>query len=107
MGRMKTILSISTLFVSVFSLVLLVYPIQASALPINKCIRIIKSNVGSETLVNRCNVCMKTKIERKRPGNSGSVPTMRDYTMPSGSHQPLPFKGPGGTRIVAEFPCKG
>ena len=79
----------------------------AIALPINKCARIIKNTVGSETLLNRCDTCMQIKVERRRPGNSGAAPTMRDYTMPQGSSQPLPFKGPGGTRIVAEFPCKG
>ena len=86
---------------------ILIVSSAASALPINKCARVIKNSVGSETLLNRCDTCMKIKIERKRPGNSGAPPTMRDYTMPSGSAQPLPFKGPGGTRIVAEFPCKG
>ena len=80
---------------------------KANAIPVNKCARIIKSSVGSEILVNRCDVCMKIKVERKRPGNVGAVPTMRDYTMPAGSKQPLPFKGPGGTRISSESACKG
>ncbi|MCK5167224.1 MAG: hypothetical protein KAQ66_07885 [Rhodospirillaceae bacterium] len=93
-------------FFSLFSAVLF-FVTSASALPINKCARIIKNSVGSETLLNRCDACMKIKVERRRPGNSGATPTMRDYTMPQGSSQPLPFKGPGGTRIVAESPCKG
>lgn len=104
---MKPILGIIEIIGVTAVMGMLVIASGASALPVNKCSRIIKSSVGSETLLNRCDVCMKIKVERRRPGNSGAAPTMRDYTMPRGSKQPLPFKGPGGTRIVAEFPCKG
>ncbi len=80
---------------------------NAQALPLNKCARIIRSNAGTETLINRCKECMKIKVERTRSANTGSPPTLRDFTMMPGANQPLPFRGPGGTRIVIEFPCKG
>lgn len=79
----------------------------AQALPINKCARIVRSNAGTETLINRCDTCMKIKVERRRSANTGSPPSLRDFTMLKGASQPLPFRGPGGTRIVNEFPCKG
>lgn len=104
---MKAILQFS---IMIFALAVVVFSVSAqyaSALPVNKCSRVIRNQVGSETLINRCDKCMKIKVERRRPGNIGAAPTMRDYTMPRGSSQPLPFKGPGGTRIISEFPCKG
>ena len=80
---------------------------SAEAISLNKCVRVVRGQVGTETLINVCTVCYKAKVERQRPGGDGNVPTMRDYTLLPGAEQPLPFKGPGTTRIVAEFPCKG
>lgn len=60
-----------------------------------------------ETLANACNVCMTAKVERRRPGNEMGTPTMLDFNLPAGSRQPLPFYGPGVTRIIGESPCPG
>ena len=81
-------------------------PGEAHAVPLNHCIKIIRDpQVGRETLVNTCNQCLVAKIERRRPGNEIGTPNMRDFNMPGGTSQPLPFMGPGSTRIMSEAPC--
>lgn len=79
----------------------------AEAMSINRCVRLARDGVGNETLVNICSACVVAKVERRRPGNDSRTPTMRDFTIPTGSQQPLPFRGPGKTRILSETPCEG
>ncbi len=79
---------------------------KAVAVPINKCALLQRNSVGPDVLMNRCAVCMQIKVERRRP-TSGTAPTMRDYTLPGGARQPMPFKGPGSTRVLSEYACKG
>lgn len=79
----------------------------AQALPMNRCIRVVRDpQVGRETLVNRCNTCMVAKVTRQRPGNASGTPTLRDFTLLPGNQLLLPFRGPGQTRIT-EAPCAG
>ena len=79
---------------------------EALAVPLNHCIKIIRDpQVGRETLVNTCNQCLIAKVERRRPGAEIGMPNLRDFNMPGGTSQPLPFMGPGSTRIMGEIPC--
>lgn len=77
----------------------------AYALPVNRCIRVVRdAQVGRETIVNMCTVCMVAKVARQRPGNASGTPTLRDFTLFPGNQLLLPFRGPGHTRIT-EIPC--
>lgn len=79
---------------------------KAHAIALNKCTRIVHNpQVNRETLVNACNQCVVARIERRRPGTGLGTPSMRDYTLPAGARQPLPFMGPGKSRITSETPC--
>lgn len=92
--------------VSVLSLLgVLVSVSVAEAIAINRCVRIVRDQVGRETLVNTCNACVLARVERRRPGNPNNPPNLRDYTIPQGSKQPLSFRGPGKTRILSEVDC--
>ncbi len=66
------------------------------------CIRL---QVGEtrKVLLNVCPACRTIKVEHKRPG--AATPIFRNYTMGPTSRLPLPFRGPGRTRIVAEGAC--
>lgn len=78
----------------------------ANAIAINKCIRLIRNpQVGSEIIVNTCRKCMTAKIQRKRPGGVTGTPTQREFNLQPGTQLPLPFRGPGQTRIKREAPC--
>ena len=77
----------------------------AEAMPINRCARMLRDAAGRETVLNACETCIIVKVERHRPGQNLGTPNQRDYIIPSGSHQPLPFRGPGLTRIVSEGTC--
>ena len=80
---------------------------QAHAMAINRCTRIVQNNVGRESVVNICKQCVKVSLERRRPGKNPGVPSMREYNIPAGSRLPLPFLGPGVTRIMGESECGG
>lgn len=69
-----------------------------------QCVHILRQG-NYEVMVNRCNVCMVTSIFRSRPGNE--VPVNREYNVQARSDFPVPFKGPGSTRIKSERPCPG
>lgn len=71
-----------------------------------RCVKIVRDpQVNRETLVNTCAKCVLAKVERKRPGSASDTPSMREYTMVPGARQPLPFMGPGSSRITGELPC--
>ena len=78
----------------------------ASAIAINRCVRIVRDpQVNRETIVNTCKICRTVKVSRQRPGSATGVPTMRDLTLLPGTSQLLPFRGPGSTRIHSDAPC--
>jgi len=77
----------------------------AEAISINRCARMLRDAAGREIILNACESCIKVKVERHRPGQNLGTPNQRDYIIPSGSHQPLSFRGPGLTRIVSEGAC--
>jgi len=77
----------------------------AEAMSINRCARMLRDGAGRETVLNACETCIIVKVERHRPGQNPGTPNQRDYIIPSGSHQPLSFRGPGLTRIVSEGVC--
>lgn len=79
---------------------------EAQAIAVSRCTRIVRDpQVNRETLVNTCQQCVVSKLERRRPGNNAGVPNLRDFNMPGGSSLLLPFMGPGVTRITGELPC--
>ncbi len=66
------------------------------------CIRL-QVGEGPKVLLNVCPACRTIKVEHKRPG--AATPIFRDYTMGPTSRLPLPFRGPGRTRVIAEGAC--
>jgi hypothetical protein len=70
----------------------------------SKCVRILRQG-NIETLINTCNSCVVASITRSRPGNA--VPVGREYNVQARSDFPVPFKGPGRSRIKSERPCPG
>ncbi|MDA0997048.1 MAG: hypothetical protein O2944_02440 [Proteobacteria bacterium] len=70
----------------------------------DKCLHI-AVNGGSELLVNKCDQCRVASIIRSRPGND--VPVGRKYNVQPKSTFPMPFRGPGRSRITSDFPCPG
>lgn len=77
---------------------------SSDAIARNECARLVRSQ-GGEVLVNTCKACRMIGVERARP--TGGVPNNRAYTMPERTKRPLPFRGPGRTRIVSDRPCAG
>lgn len=69
-----------------------------------QCIRIIRQG-DIETLVNRCDTCRVASLIRSRPGSE--VPAGRKFNVQGNSTFPVPFRGPGRTRITSDFPCPG
>lgn len=70
----------------------------------DRCIRIVRQG-NVETLVNTCNACRVASLIRSRPGSE--VPVGRRFNVQPKSTFPVPFKGPGRTRITSDFPCPG
>jgi len=79
-----------------------IWPSDAEAS--SKCVRIVRQG-NIETMVNTCNVCMVTSIIRSRPGSQ--VPVGRQFNVQARNTFPVPFRGPGRTRIKSERPCPG
>ena len=77
---------------------------DADANAAEKCIRLIRQG-NIETLINRCDVCRLASIIRSRPGNE--VPVSREINVQARSDFPVPFRGPGRSRIKAERACPG
>lgn len=81
---------------------------EAQAMALNRCVRIVTDpQVHRETAYNGCDQCVVVKVERRRPGNESGTPTLREFTLLPGSSLPLPFQGPGQSRITSEMPCPG
>lgn len=69
-----------------------------------RCLRIVRQG-AIETLVNTCDACRIASLIRSRPGSE--VPVGRRFNVQAKSTFPVPFRGPGTTRIKSEFPCPG
>jgi hypothetical protein len=68
------------------------------------CVSVV-NRLGSETLVNGCNVCRSVSVIRSRQGHQ--APTQRTFTVLPNAIYDLPFKGAGASRILADEPCEG
>lgn len=75
-----------------------------NAVRLGKCARVIRDASG-DMVENRCLSCRLVSVQRTRPG--AGKPTSQNITVPKTSRQPLPFRGPGRTRITAERNCPG
>lgn len=71
---------------------------------VQRCARLIPTG-GREIIVNSCNICQTVGITRKRPGIA--VPVMRSFSVQAKSTFPVPFRGPGRSRLTSERACKG
>lgn len=78
---------------------------EAQAIALNRCAKLVQDQAGRETIVNVCRQCITVNLERRRPGQGIGTPNMRTFNIPTGSRQPLPFRGPGITRVTGEAPC--
>ena len=54
-------------------------------------------------LVNQCGSCREVTLERVRPAES--IPSIRAMMLPGEATTPIPFRGPGRTRIIGERAC--
>jgi hypothetical protein len=69
-----------------------------------KCTRLIRRN-GRESIYNACSSCRKVSVIRKRRGIS--TPVRREFNLLPGAKLPIPFRGPGSSRITSDILCKG
>jgi hypothetical protein len=58
---------------------------------------------GGGVLVNRCDTCREVTLERMRVGEG--IPNIREMMLPGEAMTPMPFRGPGRTRILGERAC--
>lgn len=90
------------------ALVLITLAVAATVSPpadaAERCLRIVR-NGNVETLVNACSGCRVAALIRSRPGSE--VPVSRRYNVQGRSTFPVPFRGPGRTRITSDYPCPG
>ena len=77
----------------------LLLPVKA-----NRCVRLFPTG-GREVIVNTCTTCWIVNVTRKRPGIS--VPVMRSFNVLPKTTFPVPFRGPGRSRVTSVQPCKG
>ena len=76
-------------------------PVKAGT---SQCARLIAKNYR-EIVVNNCNSCRRVAIRRRRIGTR-TAPVMRIYDLQPNSKFPLPFKGPGRSRVTSDVPCR-
>lgn len=79
-------------------------PLPADAAPAPAdptCVMLLPDDGG--TLINRCTGCREVTLERTRPGEG--IPSIRAMILPAEAESPLPFRGPGRTRILGERSC--
>ncbi|MEE9318648.1 MAG: hypothetical protein V3U48_10225 [Rhodospirillales bacterium] len=79
----------------------LLLPVKIKA---NRCVRLLPTG-GREVIVNNCSTCRVVNVTRKRPGNA--VPVMRSFNVLPKTTFPVPFRGPGRSRVTSVLPCKG
>jgi hypothetical protein len=58
---------------------------------------------GGGVLINRCDTCREVTLERMRVGEG--IPNIREMMLPGDAITPMPFRGPGRTRILGERAC--
>jgi len=63
-----------------------------------------RQDARGEILINRCSECRLVEIYHQRRG--GGFPVKRSYRISGKTSLPLPFKGPGNTRIVSDIACE-
>ena len=76
-------------------------PVRAEA---SQCARLIAKNYR-EFVFNNCNSCRRIAVRRRRIGTR-TAPVMRTYDLQPKSKFPLPFKGPGRSRVTSDVPCR-
>ena len=70
----------------------------------SQCARLFAKNYR-EFVFNTCNSCRRVAIRRRRIGTR-TAPVMRTYDLQPNSKFPLPFKGPGRSRVTSDVPCR-
>lgn len=76
-------------------------PVSASAPADASCVLLLPENGGM--LINQCGKCREVTLERVRAGES--IPNIRSIIVPGEAIAPMPFRGPGRTRIIGERAC--
>ena len=94
-------------FLAILGLVLLMtlfwaLPVEAGVS--QRCARLVPTG-GREVIINECATCRIVNIIRKRPGNS--APFTRSYNVQPNTTFPVPFRGPGRSRVTSVRACKG
>ncbi len=69
-----------------------------------RCARLVPRG-GREIIINDCSQCKVVNITRKRPGIA--VPVSRTFNVQPKSTFPVPFRGPGRSRVTSVLPCRG
>lgn len=92
------------IFLATLAVLVLGWPAVSEAKTASKCVRVIRDSSG-DMLENGCAGCRLVSVQRVRPGVA--KPTSQTLTVPERTRQPLPFLGPGHTRITAERLCPG
>ncbi len=70
----------------------------------SQCARLFAKNYR-EFVFNTCNSCRRVAVRRRRIGTR-NAPVMRTYDLQPKSKFPLPFKGPGRSRVTSDVPCR-
>lgn len=68
-----------------------------------KCLRLLRRG-REETLINTCGTCKIVGVTRKRSGIA--APVRRSFNIRSGTTFPMPFRGPGSSRITSSKNCQ-
>lgn len=93
--------------VGVCPLAVLVLVLVASASPsayaAAECARVTRV-AGQVILTNICGQCRNIQVVKDRGGNA--LPSLRTFVLNGGEQFPLPFKGPGATRVVSDGNCR-
>lgn len=100
---MARVLFLFSLIVLASSLLLPAQPAAGGEFARGKKCVLLDRRTGAPALVNRCSACRQVGVERSRPGSG--FPTTQSFLVPDKSRQPLPFLGPGRTRVTGERPC--
>ncbi|NQV98869.1 MAG: hypothetical protein HQ483_04170 [Rhodospirillales bacterium] len=69
----------------------------------SSCVRLLRRG-NDETLVNTCNSCQIVGVTRKRRGIA--IPVRRSFNVQGGTTFPMPFRGPGNSRITSTQACQ-
>ena len=87
--------------VAAFAAVPLAVAAPAPGMTDASCVLLLPQDGG--TLINRCRACREVTLERVHSG--GSIPNIRAMMLPAEAVMPMPFRGPGRIRIIAERAC--